>query len=101
MEIEDSFTEHLKKYGPFAYLVFLFWGLLSEFVYFKQFNIVITSYVDISEILLLQYDDVLFLILYVVLGFIGFGLVYWAVSFLTGIVNLFRKKINLNPPTIL
>jgi hypothetical protein len=92
METKESFTELLKHYGPFAYLVFIFWGLLSEFVYFNQFNIVITYYVDISEILLLQYDDVLFLMLYIVLGLIGFGLVYWSVSFFTGIVNLFKKE---------
>jgi len=92
MENKESFFDSIKTYGPGLYLILVFWGLVHEFIYFKLFNIDITSYIDISELLLLLYDDALLLCVFLVVGIIYFFMMQAFVEVGTFIINRFRKK---------
>ena len=93
----ENLVEKLKHYTAIGYLIFLFWGLLNEHIYFSLFNINISSYLELTEVLLLMYDEVLTIILFIVLGGIAFVMIEF-ITDLTVLVSYifkrFRGRIN-------
>jgi hypothetical protein len=91
--IPDNLIEKLKNYIPIGYSLFLFWGLLNEYLYYSLFNINISSYLELTEVLLLMYDEVLNIILFVILGLLAFAIVDFIADVLTMIASIIFKKL--------
>jgi hypothetical protein len=92
---KEAFIEAIKKYGPILYLIFVFWGLTHEYIYYKLFNIDITKYIDLSEIVLLLYNDAIILCLFICIGMIyclTIQMFFEIWSTMKTIISFLRKK---------
>jgi hypothetical protein len=87
----ENLVEKLKNYTAIGYLIFLFWGLLNEHIYYSLFNINITGYLEITEVLLLMYDEVLTIILFVVLGGIAFVMIQFIIDLAMLVSYIFKR----------
>lgn len=83
----------LKAWLPIAYLLLVFWGLLHETIYYRHFDINIVNYIDLSEVLLVLYDDFLLAVLCAFGGVIvSTGLVKIPLDIIQMIVSIRKKR---------
>lgn len=95
----QSVIEYIKRVVPVAYLILVFWGLLYITVYYAFFGINIVNYVEISEILLVLYDDFLIAVLFAIAGVLmGIGLIKMPLDLVAVLIWMLRKKhVDLEP----
>lgn len=89
---KHSLIEWLKHIGPAVYLLLVFWGLLYETIYYNTFDINIINYIDITEVLLVLYDDILIAILFAVIGMLATGVIKIPLDIGAMILSKIKKK---------
>jgi len=93
---KHSLIEWIKNIGPAGYLLFVFWGLLYETIYYSTFDVNIINYIDITEVLLVLYDDILFAILFAVIGMFAAGAIKMPLDIIALILSKVKKRY-INP----
>lgn len=90
----DKILDNIKKHLPLAYGLFVFYGILHEFIYYYLFDINITSYIDLTEVLLLMFDESIGILVFAFIGGIYVLIIDSANDFITKAISKLHKQWN-------